>query len=106
MNRNGSAPRPVASPVSVAASRATNIRRAYSRRLFLVRVAPSVESAAPAFHVATRRSTMSVTVYLALGANLGDRAAAIADAVTRLQAGGLLREVTLSPLYETDAVAD
>jgi len=48
---------------------------------------------------------MSVTIYLGLGANLGDRAAAIAAAVARLQAAGLLREVALSPLYETDAVA-
>lgn len=48
---------------------------------------------------------MSVTVYLALGANLGDRAAAIAAAVARLQAEGLVRDVAVSPLYETDAVA-
>jgi len=48
---------------------------------------------------------MSVTVYLGLGANLGDRAAAIVAAVARLQAASLLREVALSPLYETDAVA-
>jgi len=48
---------------------------------------------------------MSVTVYLGLGANLGDRAAAIAAAVARLRAAGLLRDVALSPLYETDAVA-
>ena len=49
---------------------------------------------------------MSVTVYLGLGANLGDRAATIAAAGARLQQAGLLREVALSPLYETDAVAD
>jgi len=49
---------------------------------------------------------MSVTVYLGLGANLGDRAAAIAAAVARLQAAGLVHDVVLSPLYETDAVAD
>jgi len=49
---------------------------------------------------------MSETVYLGLGANLGDRAAAIADAVVRLQRAGLVHDVALSPLYETDAVAD
>jgi len=49
---------------------------------------------------------MSVTVYLGLGANLGDRAATIASAVVRLQAAGLVHDVVMSPLYETDAVAD
>ena len=49
---------------------------------------------------------MSVTVYLGLGANLGDRAANIAAAVARLGATRLLRGAVLSPLYETDAVAD
>ena len=48
---------------------------------------------------------MSVTVYLGLGANLGDRAATIAAAVARLQAAGLVRDVVVSPLYQTDAVA-
>lgn len=49
---------------------------------------------------------MSVTVYLGLGANLGDRAANIAAAVARLQAAALIHDVKLSPLYETEAVAD
>lgn len=49
---------------------------------------------------------MSVTVYLGLGANLGNRPAAIAAAVARLQQQGLVRDLALSPLYETDAVAD
>jgi 2-amino-4-hydroxy-6-hydroxymethyldihydropteridine diphosphokinase len=49
---------------------------------------------------------MSVTVYLGLGANLGDRATAIAAAAARLQADGLVRDLALSPLYETEAVAD
>jgi len=49
---------------------------------------------------------MSETVYLGLGANLGDRALAIASAVARLQQAGLVHDVVLSPLYETDAVAD
>jgi 2-amino-4-hydroxy-6-hydroxymethyldihydropteridine diphosphokinase len=43
------------------------------------------------------------TVYLALGANLGDRQAAIAAAASRLAAAGVTVEA-LSPLYETDAV--
>src|SRR3569623_1266891 len=48
---------------------------------------------------------MSVTGHLGLGANLGDRAAAIAAAVARLQGAGLIRDVVVSPLYQTDAVA-
>jgi 2-amino-4-hydroxy-6-hydroxymethyldihydropteridine diphosphokinase len=45
------------------------------------------------------------TVYLALGANLGDRAAAIGEAIARLDAAGV-RMVARSSIYETDAVAD
>ena len=41
--------------------------------------------------------------YLALGANLGDRAAAIDAALARLDAAGV-RVVARSPLYETDPV--
>ncbi len=48
---------------------------------------------------------MSVTVYLGLGANLGDRAAALAAAAADIAREGPLRDVVLSPLYETDAVA-
>lgn len=44
------------------------------------------------------------TAYLALGANLGDRAAAIDAALARLDGAGV-RVVARSPLYETDAVA-
>ncbi len=44
------------------------------------------------------------TAYLALGANLGDRAAAIDAALARLDDAGV-RVVARSPLYETDAVA-
>jgi len=44
------------------------------------------------------------TAYLALGANLGDRAAAIDTALARLGDVGV-RVVARSPLYETDAVA-
>jgi 2-amino-4-hydroxy-6-hydroxymethyldihydropteridine diphosphokinase len=43
------------------------------------------------------------TAYLALGANLGDRAAAIDAALARLDAAGV-RVVARSPLYETDPV--
>jgi len=46
------------------------------------------------------------TVYLGLGSNLGDRAARLEEAVRRLEAGGVLRAVVSSPVYETDAVAD
>jgi 23S rRNA (cytidine1920-2'-O)/16S rRNA (cytidine1409-2'-O)-methyltransferase len=45
-------------------------------------------------------------VYLGLGSNLGDRAAQLAAAVKRLAADGVLRDMAVSPLYETDAVAD
>lgn len=44
------------------------------------------------------------TVYLALGANLGDRQYALEAAVERL--GASLRITARSALYETDAVAD
>jgi 2-amino-4-hydroxy-6-hydroxymethyldihydropteridine diphosphokinase len=44
------------------------------------------------------------TAYLALGANLGDRRAAIARALAALAAAGL-RVAARSPLYETDPVA-
>lgn len=47
----------------------------------------------------------ATTVYLGLGSNLGDRAALIAAAVDGLVAAHALRDVHLSPLYETDAVA-
>src|SRR4051812_40721255 len=45
-----------------------------------------------------------VVVYLGLGSNLGDRVALLAAAVSRLEKGGLVREVALSSCYETDAV--
>ncbi len=45
----------------------------------------------------------AVTAYLGLGANLGDRAATIADALARLETAGV-RVVARSPLYETDPV--
>ena len=44
-----------------------------------------------------------VTAYLAFGSNLGDRAAAIADAIERLDALGVALRAR-SPLYETDPV--
>ena len=44
------------------------------------------------------------TAYLGLGANLGDRRAAIARALDALDAAGV-RIAARSPLYETDAVA-
>ena len=44
------------------------------------------------------------TAYLALGANLGDRAAAIDAALARLDGAGV-RVAARSPLYETDPVA-
>jgi 23S rRNA (cytidine1920-2'-O)/16S rRNA (cytidine1409-2'-O)-methyltransferase len=57
--------------------------------------------------VARPRTTADGTVvYLGLGSNLGDRAAQLASAARRLAADGALRDVTLSPLYETDAVAE
>ena len=43
------------------------------------------------------------TVYLAFGANLGDRAGTIGRAIDRLTAGGVAPQAR-SPLYETDAV--
>jgi 2-amino-4-hydroxy-6-hydroxymethyldihydropteridine diphosphokinase len=46
---------------------------------------------------------MQTTVYLALGANLGDRAGTIARAIDLLAAGGVA-PVARSPLYETDPV--
>ena len=45
-----------------------------------------------------------ITAYLGLGANLGDRRAAIENAVAALNAAGV-QVAALSPLYETDAVA-
>jgi 2-amino-4-hydroxy-6-hydroxymethyldihydropteridine diphosphokinase len=45
------------------------------------------------------------TVYLALGANLGDRRRQIDDAVARLAALGVTIRAR-SPVYETDAVSD
>jgi 2-amino-4-hydroxy-6-hydroxymethyldihydropteridine diphosphokinase len=44
------------------------------------------------------------TAYLALGANLGDRAATLARALTALAARGVAVQAA-SPHYETDAVA-
>jgi 2-amino-4-hydroxy-6-hydroxymethyldihydropteridine diphosphokinase len=43
---------------------------------------------------------MSATAYLGLGSNLGDREAAIAQAVARLNALG--RVLAMAPLYETE----
>lgn len=42
------------------------------------------------------------TVYLALGANLGDRRANLKEALERLRAGGQIRLIRLSSLYETE----
>lgn len=56
--------------------------------------------------VRPRTAADGTVVYLGLGSNLGDRAAQLASAARRLAADGLLRDVALSPLYETDAVAD
>ena len=47
---------------------------------------------------------MATTVYLAFGANLGDRAAAIAAALDRLPVRGVTVQAC-SPIYETDPVA-
>jgi 2-amino-4-hydroxy-6-hydroxymethyldihydropteridine diphosphokinase len=47
----------------------------------------------------------SATVYLALGANLGDRRQQIDDAIARLDAAGVAI-AACSPIYETDAVSD
>lgn len=44
------------------------------------------------------------SAYLAFGANLGDRARAIQEALARLSAAGV-QPRACSPLYETDAVA-
>lgn len=46
-----------------------------------------------------------VTVYLALGSNLGDRAALLDAAVSALAGRGILRDPLLSPVYETEAVS-
>jgi 2-amino-4-hydroxy-6-hydroxymethyldihydropteridine diphosphokinase len=46
------------------------------------------------------------TVYLGLGSNRGDRRAFIHSAVSEIIARGALRDVVVSPLYETEAVAD
>lgn len=48
----------------------------------------------------------AITVYLGLGSNLGHRRRLIAAAVAELAARGVLRDALVSPLYETDAVAD
>ncbi len=45
------------------------------------------------------------TVYLGLGSNLGDRAAAIAAALRALSGRRILRDMCVSPIYETEAVA-
>jgi len=47
---------------------------------------------------------VAANLYLALGSNLGDRLAAINDAVRRL--GESLTVEAVSPIYETDAIAD
>ena len=47
----------------------------------------------------------SATVYLALGANLGDRRRNIDDAIARLDAAGVAIEAR-SAIYETGAVSD
>lgn len=44
-----------------------------------------------------------IQVYLGLGANIGDRRAAIGAAIEALAAGGVVR-VRLSPLYDTDYI--
>ncbi len=44
------------------------------------------------------------TVYLALGANLGDRRANLNEALERMRAGGRLHLTCLSSLYETEPV--
>jgi 2-amino-4-hydroxy-6-hydroxymethyldihydropteridine diphosphokinase len=48
----------------------------------------------------------TTTVYLGLGSNLGDRRRFIEAAVAELVGRGALRDALVSPLYETDAVAD
>ena len=52
------------------------------------------------------QSSQLETVYLGLGSNLGDRRGFIAAAVSALDGGKVLRDLRVSPLYETDAVAD
>ena len=47
----------------------------------------------------------TITAYLALGANLGDRVRQLDEAVARLSAAGVQVDAR-SPLYETDAVSD
>lgn len=49
---------------------------------------------------------MQVTVYLGLGANLGDRARQIRLALAALEREGAVRLDVVSRLFETDAVAD
>jgi len=49
---------------------------------------------------------MATIVYLALGSNLGDRAALITAATAALHDDGLVSGLVMSPLYETDAVAE
>lgn len=56
--------------------------------------------------VPSEGSAIERVVYLALGANLGDRGAAIVAATGSLAVHGPLSDVRLSPIYETDAVAD
>jgi 2-amino-4-hydroxy-6-hydroxymethyldihydropteridine diphosphokinase len=46
------------------------------------------------------------TVYLALGANLGDRQRQIDGAIARLDAADGVKIAARSPIYETDAVSD
>jgi 2-amino-4-hydroxy-6-hydroxymethyldihydropteridine diphosphokinase len=52
---------------------------------------------------AAQRAETPTTVYLAFGANLGDRAATIARSIELLAAGGVA-PLARSPLYETDPV--
>jgi 2-amino-4-hydroxy-6-hydroxymethyldihydropteridine diphosphokinase len=52
------------------------------------------------------RRVRPVTVYLGLGSNQGDRRSSIESAVAQICARGVLRDVLVSPLYETLAVAD
>jgi 2-amino-4-hydroxy-6-hydroxymethyldihydropteridine diphosphokinase len=47
--------------------------------------------------------TSAVVAYLGLGANLGERAALLAEALARLEAAGV-RVVARSPLYETEPI--
>jgi 2-amino-4-hydroxy-6-hydroxymethyldihydropteridine diphosphokinase len=49
----------------------------------------------------TKNNELWPTVYLALGANLGDRRANLKEALARLEAGGRVRLTRLSRLYET-----